>query len=275
MASELRIRAAVSRDVTGQRKPFVWSPYGGRHTASPLRTMMTQTPPQPGPHPSPPPSSRSDTNSRRWTLLEKFLAIVGALLALGTAYLGYQTAQMTQAKEQAQAAAASKGAEASALQDQNGQLQDQNNKLRSQLGGPTAPPRTPTGPSVRHAGQLTLAAVSGGGADLDSPPSDPQWGGSADLNSDGDLAYGGRNVDFGFYSEVLFMKSAKADYDSCSTTTGYGSGHDSTIAVADFPIGSYICLKTNEKRYSAIRLIAVDASKATFDVVTYDPPVRN
>jgi len=36
-----------------------------------------------------------------------------------------------------------------------------------------------------------------------------------------------------------------------------------------------MCEKAGQKRHSALRLIALDSSEATFDVVTYDPPIKN
>lgn len=241
--------------------------YGGRARLPPGATEdedeMTQPP--------------ADTGSRNWTVTEKLLTVLAAILALGTAFLGYQTAMVTQAKEQAQAVAANKNTDLSSLQGQFDQLKSQNDKLesentqlRSKLGlpGPTAGPQPPTGASVRHAGQIVLSA-SGEGADLDSPQSDPQWRGDG---SQADLGYDGSKLDFAYYGFVLYLGTTKADYETCHDRTGYSNGYAATIDSGSIQLGDYLCLKTGEHRYSAVRLTQLAPSKATFDVVTYDPP---
>lgn len=214
---------------------------------------------------SPSPIPSLTTKATIWISI---LGLVAGVMTVASAYLGLQTAQIFQAKEQAQADAASKGSEISALQDRNNELQTENDELRSQLGGPTAAPLSPAGPSVRHAGQITLA-YGGSGVDLDAPSSDPQWGSPASYTDTGDLMYTQNSFLLAFYGEALVLGETKADYDSCRSNTGYAGG---TIDVSDVPVGTYICEKTGQKRYSALRLIAIDSSKATFDVVTYDPP---
>jgi len=207
----------------------------------------------------------------RPTIWISVLGLVAAGMTVLSAYLGLQTAQITQAKEQAQADAASKGSEASALQDTNSQLQTENDALRSQLGAPTATPLPSAGPSVRHAGQITLA-LGGSGVDLDAPDSDSQWGSPARYTDNGDLMYVQDSFILSSYGEALVLGDTKADYDSCRSNTGYAGG---AVDVSELPVGSYMCEKTGQNRYSALRLIALDSSKATFDVVTYDPPIKN
>ena len=216
----------------------------------------------------------SDTGSRKWTVAEKLLTVLAAILALGTAFLGYQTAKVSQAKEQAQAVAANKNTDLSSLQGQFDQLRSQNDKveseqtqLRSKLGlpGPTAGPHPPAGASVRHAGQIVLSA-SGEGADLDSAQSDPQWRGDADLT------YNGTRLTFSDYGFVLPLGTTKADYAACHSRTGYSKGYGAWMDAGSIQPGDYLCLKTGEHRYSAVRLTQLDSAKAAFDVVTYDPP---
>lgn len=219
----------------------------------------------------------ADTGARKWTVAEKLLTVLTAVLALGTAFLGYQTAKVTQAKEQAQEVAATKNTDLSSLQNQFDQIKGQNEKLesentqfRSKLGlpGPTAGPQPPAGASVRHAGQIVLSA-SGEGADLDSPQSDPQWRGG---RHDSDLAYDGAALKFAFGGFVLYLGTTKADYQTCHERTGYSKGSAVTIEKGSIQLGDYLCLKTGEGRYSAVRLTQLDSFKATFDVVTYNPP---
>jgi len=196
------------------------------------------------------------------TALEKGLALVTAALALATGVLGYKTATINQAKDQAQAAAVSTNNDLSSLQAEFDALQGENARLKAQLGlpGPTADIQTPTAATVRHSGQLVLADDSG--ADLDSPSSNPQW------NTDA-LDIGNAYPAIQVYTTALYLGDKRADYETCRNTTGYSDEGFDTGSVAP---GAYICVKTNEGRYSALRITQLDSSKITFDVVTYNPP---
>jgi len=208
---------------------------------------------------------------------EKALAALTAVLALGSAFLGLQTANIIQAKEQAQAAEANKNSDLSSLQNQYDALKSQydaaqaeNGRLRSQLGlgGPTANPQVSAGVSVRHTGELVLASPNGAYADLDSPQSDPQW--TTNLGGSSELGYYGQGDTIDTKnSPVLYLGDKIADYDTCRSQTGYSTNN---IDVGSTSAGEYFCWKTSEKRYAALRLTQLDESKATFDVVVYDPP---
>jgi len=207
---------------------------------------------------------------------EKALAALTAVLALGSAFLGLQTANIIQAKEQAQAAEANKNSDLSSLQSQYDTLKTQydaaqaeNGRLRSQLGlgGPTADPQASAGVSVRHTGELVLASPNGAYADLDSPQSDPQW--TTNRGGYSELSYYGQGNIIDTSSPVLYLGDKKADYDTCRSQTGYSTND---IDMGSISAGEYFCWKTSEKRYAALRLTQLDGSKATFDVVVYDPP---
>lgn len=216
-------------------------------------------PPQPPPRPPQP-----DRSSRRWSLLDKFLATLTALFALATAVLGLWTAQVTQDKKDAQADAASSGAKASALQQQN-------NELQTKLIGPTGSPLPNASPTVRHAGQVTLA-VGGPSADLDAPDTDEQWGANGNQGY-ADVGYDGSRITFTDSSQILNVGTTAANYDTCKSRTGYVIGSSFSIGVGSIKPGVSLCEKTNQHRYSVIRLLQLDASKAIFDVVTYDPQI--
>jgi hypothetical protein len=209
------------------------------------------------------------------------LGVVTALLTVATAYLGVQTAKIGKEKEQAQQAATVKGADATSLrgqvtslQSKVTQLNDDNSTLQSQLANPTtvpAPTITTSPPgsvTVRHSGQLTITDPHGGSFDLDSPASDPQWlTGPADL--DGRASGTTVTLNPGNGAERLNLGTKVADYNSCRNTTGYtpdGFRFSSEL------VASYICWKTDERRYSALRVLNVSSNSATFDIVTYDPP---
>jgi hypothetical protein len=196
-------------------------------------------------------------------VLEKVLAVLSAVLTLGTGFLAYKTAAISQAKDQAQATATTTTNDLTSLQARYDALQAENTSLKEQLGlpGPSADPQTPTAATVRHSGQLVLA--TGNNADLDSPSSDPQWStGSTDI---GYSVYADR-LDV---SNALYLANRKADYATCHNTTGYS---DKSFDVGSVAPSKYLCVKTDEKRYSALRITQLDSSKIAFDVVTYDPP---
>ncbi len=213
----------------------------------------------------------SDSAARRWTLAEKLLAVLTALLALGSAALGLWTAQITKAKQEAEASSVTKGADLSTLQgqfdqltNQNQQLQSENAQLRSRLGlpGPTGNAQSPQSVAVRHSGPVTLS-LDGNQADLDSPAADPQW-----QTGSQEIAYVSKNT-LRFYTPVINLDGKKSDYDTCRNTTGYRISSSDTGSLA---VGNYFCVKTSDKRYSALKITGLNAQTLSFDIVTYDPP---
>jgi len=197
-------------------------------------------------------------------VLVKGLTLVTAVLALVTGVLGYKTVTLNQAKDQTQVVAVNMNNELSSLQAEFDALQTENMRLKAQLGvpGPTADPQAPTAATVRHSGQLVLAVF--GKADLDSPSSDPQWdtGGR-------DIQYVGSSIELFSSATALYLDDKRADYETCRNTTGYSHQVISTDSVTP---GGYLCAKTDQDRYSALRITLLDSSKIAFDVVTYDPP---
>lgn len=195
----------------------------------------------------------------RLTVLEKGLTVVTAVLALGTGFLGYKSATVSQARDQAQAAANNTNSDLSSLQADYDALHAENARLRTQLGLPlpTTDLQAPTDTTVRHSGQLVLA--NDRSADLDSPSSDPQW--DTDYS---DISHKGSYIRV--YTTALYLGNKEADYNTCRNTTGYSSESLNTV------VGAYICVKTDQKRYSVLRITQLDSSKITFDVITYDPP---
>lgn len=205
----------------------------------------------------------ADATGSRLTVLEKVLTIIAALLALGTAYLGYKGATISEARDQAQAVVADTNDDLTSLQAKYDALQAENTRMRGQLGlpGPTVDSPAPTtAATVRRSGQLTLAA--GNSADLDSP-SDPQWD---DGDSDIHYSYSGSSIGASSGMGMLYLGDKKADYNICLNTTGYSRESIGTVA------GAYVCIKTSENRYSAVRITQLDPSRITLDVITYDPP---
>ncbi|MCA1704419.1 MAG: hypothetical protein LC808_14625 [Actinobacteria bacterium] len=202
------------------------------------------------------------TTSSGLTVLEKFLAVLTALLTLGSAFMAYKTTTLNQAKQQAQEVAVYTNNNLSLLQREYDSLRAENARLRTQLGlpGPTADPRAPSAAKVRHSGPLVLAA--GYSADLDSPSSDPQW-----TTNTSDISFSGDTISP--YPAGLYLGDKKADYETCRNTTGYSN---SSLDVGSVSVGTYFCVKTESGRYSALRITQLDSSKVGFDIVTYDPP---
>ncbi len=204
----------------------------------------------------------AEARASRLTVLEKGLTVVTAMLALGTGFLGYKSATTSQARDQAQAAAANTNSDLSSLQANYDALQAENARLRTQLGLPlpSADLPAPTDTTVRHSGQLVLAI--GRSADLDSPSSDPQW--DTDYS---DISYREGYIDVRSHAaSALYLGNKKADYQTCHNTTGYSSEN------LNAAVGAYMCIKTDQKRYSVLRIAQLDPSRVTLDVVTYDPP---
>jgi hypothetical protein len=212
------------------------------------------------------PVHQQDRSERRFSLLNKFLGTLSALLALVTAALGLWTVQATQSERSAQAQATSNGAAASALQGKNNELQDQNSQLRSQLNGPTASVLPGTPASVRHQGTISLSA-DGNTVDLDSPTTDPQW-----ETDPWDVRYASNGAGLLVFNTPAYKVSSPADYDLCRSTTGYKQGN---YDASEVPAGQNLCVKTSDSRYSAIKVIRIDKTELVIDVVTYDPPFTN
>lgn len=68
---------------------------------------------------------------------------------------------------------------------------------------------------------------------------------------------------------VINLGATKADYSTCRNTTGYKAGGYDAGSIA---VGDSFCLKTQEKRYSAVKITGLTDQKLSIDVVTYDPP---
>lgn len=210
--------------------------------------------------------------ARRWTLAERILAVVTALVTLAGAYLGLKATQINQAKERIQVSAENDltalQSEIDQLRQQNDQLQQEASALRSQLGleGPTAEPQSSPTPSIRRSGQVVIAS-GGPGIDLDSPPSDPQWRGSG---VDIEYYYHGRVLFSEYQGETLSLGSEKSDYATCRSKTGYRDRL--SIDWDAINPGDYFCMKTSAGRYAAVRLTHADTSEVIVDVFVYNPP---
>ncbi|MDX6364602.1 MAG: hypothetical protein QOC85_3612 [Streptomyces sp.] len=227
-------------------------------------------------YPQPPATDRS---SRKWTVLEKCLGVFSALLAVVSAVLGVQAASINSEKVQAESSNQDKSQVIQGLEDrvnqlgaENQRLQAENSSLRGRQtatpGGPTETPPAATAATTRHSGKITLAR-NGNKIDLDSPQSDPQWS-----SGNNDLEYGGLYGDGGASTltissgAAIYLNQRQANYDVCLNSTGYKA--PSSYEITDMAVGDQVCVTTNEKRYSALKILELTEQRIVLDVVTYD-----
>ncbi|RZU14265.1 hypothetical protein EV645_5136 [Kribbella rubisoli] len=129
---------------------------------------------------------------------------------------------------------------------------------------PAASPSSGAAAPVMHAGKLDLALNAS--ADLDSPSIDATWrvislpqGASADINWQGGGLFV-RGDAQGFVSS--------ATRPSCQTSSGYGTNF---LELQNKPLGTFLCIYTNEKHYSLLKLTRDDGNDgASFEVTTYN-----
>jgi hypothetical protein len=186
------------------------------------------------------------------------------MFALATGVLAWKTATISQEKAQAQTSAAQSGADVAALKQQVKSLQAETSRMKAQPapGGPDATPQPTAGPALRHGGRIELSP-GGPYLDLDSPDSDPQWQSSAYP----EIRYVTGRINI--TAQAVYLGDTKADYNSCRNKTGYTSND---IDISSVSVGKYMCVKTSEKRYAAMKILELTPNKVTFDVTVYDPP---
>jgi hypothetical protein len=132
----------------------------------------------------------------------------------------------------------------------------------------TAPPdgasaSQPSG--VYHQGKLILV---GNDADLDSAPSDPQWGIIK-------LAPGDQYDISGYGNTAIFLENnaqgvqlASATDSSCAQVTGYSTGRLG-IDTPPLRIGQFICVHTTEGRFSLLKILSLPTNEIVLFVTTF------
>ncbi|MEV4263546.1 hypothetical protein [Kribbella sp. NPDC049584] len=130
---------------------------------------------------------------------------------------------------------------------------------------------TPTGsassgvaPEVMHAGNLDLALNAQ--ADLDSPPSDATWRVvSLPQGASADIQWQGGGLIIGDDAQGFVSGTKRPD---CRTSSGYGT---SLLDLQSKPLGTFLCIYTNEKHYSLLKLTRYRGNDgASFEVTTYN-----
>jgi len=219
---------------------------------------------------APPPSQASGPggkNKSSWKKATAILAFLAALLGLTSAILGLvarhasqQNQTLTINLEQANSAKVSAEQSVSAAQSTISSLQ-------SQLAAPTESPSGSQPPTNRNSGIVTIAASNTSGFDFDGMGKTWQEpSGYQDASYD---ASTGLYLQNGATAVII---PTQATYDSCQTT---GYGRPEISLKANLPRGTNICLRTNEHRYVALKLLAITADSIQFDAASYDPPDPN
>jgi hypothetical protein len=121
-------------------------------------------------------------------------------------------------------------------------------------------------PGILHQGRLVLA--DGTEADLDAPPSDPQWG---EIN----LAPGDQYDITGYGNTALFLDNnaqgvqlSPTTGSSCTTATGYSTDRIG-IDTPPLTIGQLICVRTTEGRFSLLQILGLPSGEIVMYVKTY------
>lgn len=140
---------------------------------------------------------------------------------------------------------------------------------------PGSPTRTvTTGPlqpgGIYHQGRLVLNSDSGQ-ADLDAPPTDPQWG-VLNLTPGHmyDISFPG-NAELYLESNAHAVQLNQATDGSCINATGYTT----SVLGSNTPplrVGQYICVHTPEGHFSLLKVLNLQASQITFFVKTFRNP---
>jgi hypothetical protein len=204
----------------------------------------------------------------RWTVVEKVLGVVTALLALATGFFAYKTATITQAKEQAQAIAADKNAGLSSLQSQYEALKSQdestqaeNARLRAQLGLGLSTSNTQA--SVIRTGSIKLVdeqvydidndVINGSGSEMYFPQAGSEF------------LIGPAN------SGVFATLSGQPTAQNCKSALEHE--HTTSLNLTKKPIGYVFCLLTSDK-HVAVMILAHKSSlteehSISFDYVVY------
>ena len=120
-------------------------------------------------------------------------------------------------------------------------------------------------PGIYNQGKLVLA--SGTNADLDAPPSDPQWGEINLTPGDSYDIQGNGNTSISLYSGAQGVQLSQTTGSSCTSATGYSG--DTIGDRSQLTIGQLICIRTTEGRFSLLKIIGLPDGQIVMDVKTY------
>lgn len=120
-------------------------------------------------------------------------------------------------------------------------------------------------PGIYNQGKLVL--TSGTNADLDAPPSDPQWGEINLTPGDSYDIQGNGNTSISLYSGAQGVQLSQTTGNSCTSATGYSG--DTIGDRSQLTIGQLICIRTTEGRFSLLKIIGLPDGQIVMDVKTY------
>ncbi len=210
-----------------------------------------------------PPPRRSE---EKWKTIGQILAVVSGLLTVATSLLTLLTVNANHEKSLAQSTAADRGSQLTSAQQEISSLKQQTSQPETTSTTEPAPSSAPTDGTVRHKGNVSIAP--GFSVDLDSSAADTQWGTVRASTGKGDLYFDGQKLAYiDSSTTVKLPASTTPGYDSCRDETGYENGQ---YQLDDLAPGQNYCVKTYDGRFAALKLTAVNASKISFDVTTYE-----
>ena len=123
---------------------------------------------------------------------------------------------------------------------------------------------------IYHQGRLDL--TYNGCADLDAPPSDPQWGELSASSGGGGADLCSQYPYFSATNNASLVAVSSGGSTTCQDATGWIASNSSQ----DFnlSVGSFICVHTNQSRYSLLRVVSINSSNSSivFSVKTFKKP---
>jgi hypothetical protein len=126
--------------------------------------------------------------------------------------------------------------------------------------------RDTASPAIYHEGTLTVAFNTC--VDLDASSSDPQWGVSTNYHGAVDLC--SQSPDVGAVNGATLVTVKDGADTTCHNATGWLPSD--YLTDLHLGVGAFLCVHTNEDRYSLLRVETVDsaAEALTFEVKTFE-----
>lgn len=129
----------------------------------------------------------------------------------------------------------------------------------------STPTSTPTGggsgavggsgsTSIYHKGTVKVAYATC--IDLDAPPSDPQWGENSTGSGGTDLC--SEYPDLAGYNNATLVTVTSGTNTACQNATGWIPTN--SYQNLQLSVGSFVCVHTNQGRYSLLRVTAIDTA---------------
>jgi hypothetical protein len=221
--------------------------------------------------------SATGGSHRRWTGLEKFLAVAAAAFTLATAVLTLITTEVNSDRQQARSSAVTAGSDLTslqsrynALQAQNSRLESQNQEYRSRLASTTpATSQPPPGGAGAQLGTYHFDLIGGREVPLGAdPPTQAQVlaGNQGDIMWRSDL--GGEPLFPGTSEQIVLLSpGAIPTYQAC------GTGEHIVASVSQPVVGTAFCVLENTASVAGVRITAVNTTTApgfvTLQVTTW------